>query len=218
MNPSPARILFAGALLCGLAACRTVPKPLPPGRGLVSCDPNPPGGAATFSAPGWKVGDRFVYRKGGLSRLAFRVDTCEGGVNRLVDEQGTMVLRVGDDLSDRGQEKPGDPSATLTYDPADFEVTWPLWQGKRWSCSFTSRAAGRPDLPLLVSYTCDATEDVTVPAGTFRCLRIWRRARLAVEGSWIDRISVAWYSPEAGAFARRLSDSILTELEEFHRQ
>jgi hypothetical protein len=71
---------------------------------------------------------------------------------------------------------------------------------------------------LLVSYECDATEEVAVAAGKFRCLRIWRRAHLAAEGNWIDRISIAWYSPEAGAIVKRLNDSILTELEEIHRQ
>jgi hypothetical protein len=171
-----------------------------------------------FAQPAWKVGDRLVYRKGGVSRLACRVEATVGGVHRLVDEQGGMVTLIGEDLSDRGQEKPGDRSLSVSYDPADFELTWPLWQGKRWSCHYVSRAPGRPDLPLLVTYECDATESVTVPAGTFRCLRIWRRARLAVEGNWIDRISLAWYSPQAAAFVRRLNDSLLTELEEIDRQ
>jgi len=202
-----------------IAACHSTTGPaLPPGRGLVTFDREPPSGAVAYPAPAWQVGDRFVYRKGGLSRVAFRLDSTEDGVHRLLEEQGTAVMRIGDDLRDLGQEKPGDPSATITYDPADFELSWPLWEGKRWSCSFTSRSPSRPDVPLLVSYECDASEDVTVPAGKFHCLRIWRRARLAAEGNWIDRISIAWYSPEAGAFVRRLNDSLLTELEEIHRQ
>jgi hypothetical protein len=208
--------LCAVALI--VAACHSTPPVLPPGRGLVTFDREPPTGAVVYAAPAWQVGDRFVYRKGGLSRIAFRLDATEGGVHKLVEEQGTVVMRFGDDLRDLGQEKPGDKTATVTYDPADYELSWPLWQGKRWSCSFTSRSPSRPDIPLLVSYECDASEDVTVPAGKFHCLRIWRRARLAVEGNWIDRISVAWYSPEAGAFVRRLNDSLLTELEEIHRQ
>ncbi len=209
-------LAFLPALVGGCHS--TTPAKLPPGRGLVSFDREAPAGATTYAAPAWKVGDRFVYLKGGLSRLAFRLESTEAGVHRLVDEQGTMVLKIGEDLSDRGQEKPGDEKATLAYDPADFELSWPLWQGKRWTCSFTSRGEGRPDIPLLVSYACDATEDVTVPAGTFRCLRVWRRARPAVEGNWIERISVAWYSPEAGVFVKRLADSMLTELAEIQRQ
>lgn len=205
------------ASLC-LAGCRSTPASLPPGRGLVTVDREPPPNATVVPAPAWKVGDRFVYRKGGLSRLAFRIESTADGVHRLVEEQGGIVMKIGEDLSDRGQEKPGDPKSAIVYDPADFELTWPLWQGKRWSCSFVSRSAGREDIPLLVTYECDATEDVTVPAGKYRCLRIWRRARLAVPGNWIDRVSVAWYAPEPGAFVRRLNDSILTELEEIDRQ
>ena len=34
--------------------------------------------------------------------------------------------------------------------PADFELAWPLWVGKRWSCHYVSRAPGREDLPLFV--------------------------------------------------------------------
>jgi hypothetical protein len=199
-------------------ACRAAPAALPAGRGLVTVDRGPPAGAVLAQQPAWKVGDRFVYRKGGLSRLAFRVESTTAGVHRLVDEQGDMALLVGEDLSEHGQEKPGDPSLTVAYDPADYALTWPLWVGKRWSSSFVSRGRGRADIPLLATYECDASEDVTVPAGRFRCLRIWRRARLAAEGNWIDRISIAWYSPDLGVVVRRLSDSILTELEEIDRQ
>lgn len=209
---------FLALALSILGSCHTTPTPVPAGRGLVTVDRDPPPGATVYAAPEWKVGDRFVYRKGGLSRLAFRLESTEDGVHRLVDESGVLTMKIGTDMSDRGQEKPGDPSTAVIYDPADFELTWPLWQGKRWSCSFVNRNGSRDAIPLLVTYECDATEDVTVPAGKYRCLRIWRRARLAAPGNWIDRISVSWYSPEAGAFVRRLNDSILTELEEIERQ
>jgi len=199
-------------------ACRSTEKPLPPGRGLVTYDREPPAGVETFAAPAWKVGDRFVYRKGGLSRLAFRLESIDGGVLRLVDEQAGMVMLYGADLSERGQEKPGEPELSMQHDPYDQVVSWPLWKGKRWSCQFVTRAPDRGDLPLLVTYECDAIEDVVVPAGNFRCLRIWRRARPSVPGNWVERISIAWYAPDAGAFVKRLSDSTLTELEEVDRQ
>jgi len=201
-----------------LAACKSTGAQLPSGGGLVSFDRDPPPGVDLYSPPRWKPGDRFVYLKGGLTRAAFRLESTSGGVHRLVEEQGGLVMSFGEDLSARGQEKPGDPDFTIQYDPADAELSWPLWQGKHWSSSFVSRSPNRPDMPLLVTYHCDATEDVTVPAGTFRCLRIWRRARLAAPGTFIDRISIAWYSPEAGVFVRKLNDSILTELLEIHRQ
>ena len=204
--------------LLALGACKTAGDALPPGRGLVTFDREPPRGAEVFQAPAWKVGDRFVYQKGGLARLALRVESTADGVHRLVDEQSGTVSLVGEDLSERGQEKPGAPEMALSYDPADTTLSWPLWVGKRWSCHCVRRAAGQADVPLLVSYECDAVETVKVPAGTFRCLRIWRRARPAAEGRYVDRISIAWYAPEVGAIVRRLSDSLLVEAEEIDRQ
>jgi hypothetical protein len=164
------------------------------------------------------VGDRFVYEKGGISRLAFRLESTSDGVHRLVDEQIGLVTLVGVDLSDHGQEKPGAPELTISEDPADFAVTWPLWVGKRWSCHFVRRQAGAEDVPLLVTYECDGIDTVKVPAGTFRCLRIWRRARPASSGNYVDRISIAWYAPEVGAFVRRLNEGLLIEAVEIDRQ
>lgn len=206
-------------LACGtLAACKGTGASLPAGLGLVTVDQDPPAGAEVFQAPSWKVGDRFVYMKGGISRLSFRVESTKDGVHRLVDEQAGLVTLVGEDLSERGQEKPGSPELTVSYDPADFALTWPLWVGKRWSCHVVRRADGQEDVPLLVTYECDGIDEVKVPAGTFRCLRIWRRARPAREGNYIDRISLEWYAPEVGAFVRRLNDSMLVEAVEIDRQ
>jgi hypothetical protein len=191
---------------------------LPAGKGLVTADREPPAGAETFEVPAWKVGDRFVYQKGGFARLAFRLESTTDGVHRLVDEQTGFVTLVGEDLSDRGQEKPGSPELTLRFDPADFDLSWPLWVGKRWACHCVRRAAGEEDVPLLISYECDGIDTVKVPAGTFRCLRIWRRARPAADGRYVDRVSIAWYAPEVGAIVRRLNESLLTEAVEIDRQ
>jgi hypothetical protein len=225
MNPArtatPFRSWIPILLLCGgtaLGACSATGPRLDPGRGLVTSAQTPPPDAEIFEAPTWKVGDRFVFQKGGLARLAFRVESTEKGVHRLVDEQSGLVELVGEDLSDRGQEKIDAPELTISYDPADFSFSWPLWVGKRWTCHFVRRAHNQPDLPLVVTYECDGIESVTVPAGTFRCLRVWRRARLAAQGRYVDRISLAWYAPEPGIVVRRLADSMLIEAEEIDRQ
>src|SRR5437867_4791841 len=92
------RVLLACAL--AFAACRaTAHEPLPPGKGLVTVDRQPPSGGEAFQAPRWHVGDRFVYRKGGHARLAFRIDRTEEGVHRLVDEQTGMVTLVTEELA-----------------------------------------------------------------------------------------------------------------------
>jgi len=218
-SPLSSSFLLAAACALGaLGGCRASGEKVPAGAGLVTVDRDPPSGAEVFEAPVWKVGDRFVYQKGGISRLAFRLDSTVDGVHRLVDEQGGLVTLIGTDLSEHGQEQPGAPEHTVTYDPADFGLTWPLWVGKRWSCQFVRRAAGEEDVPLLVTYECDGIDTVKVPAGTFRCLRIWRRARPTKPGNYIDRISISWYAPEVGTIVRRLNESMLVEAVEIDRQ
>jgi hypothetical protein len=99
-----------------------------------------------------------------------------------------------------------DPELERELAPADSRFAWPLWVGKRWVSHFVRKVPGA-GLPVLATYQCDARERITVPAGTFDCWRIWRRARPATEGKFL----VGWV-------VRRLDDGVLLELEEFHRQ
>jgi hypothetical protein len=216
------RALFAiaaaalGALALG---CKSARDGLPPGKGLVSFDREPPDGAEVVEAPRWKAGDRFVYRKGGLIRIAMHVDAIEeDGDYRLVEEASGLTTVLGSDLGEKGQLDADHDELARTLDPADQVLCFPLWAGKRWSSHFVSRAPGRDDVPLFVTYHADAWEEIAVPAGRLRTLRIWRRARVALEGDYLERVSCLWYAPEVGAIARRLDDGLLTELEEFQRQ
>ncbi|RMH05159.1 MAG: hypothetical protein D6702_01190 [Planctomycetota bacterium] len=211
---------FLLAALILLPACAAHDElPAGSGRGLVSWDRQPPAGAETFARPEWTVGDRFVYRRGDEIRAAFRVDAIDENGIRLVEEESGLFEFLDRDLGERGQDMPGLPKARRVFDPADSGYSWPLWVGKRWTCHYLSKRPGQKQpLPLLVRYECDAVEEVTVPAGTFRCLRIWRRARVAAKGSFKERTSLSWYSPEVGWFVRRLNADELTELVEVHRQ
>jgi hypothetical protein len=199
-------------------ACRSNhPAPLPAGLGLVACDASDGVVGEKLFAPNWKVGDRFSYVRGGVLPIKLRVESADGGHFRLLDEQAGLTTIVSHELADQGQVKGDDYEFTLNFDPADYDLSWPLWAGKHWTSHFVSRAPTRPDIPWVAGYYCDAVETITVPAGTFRCWRIWRKARVAAEGDFIERSSVAWYSPDVGNFARRLSDGLLTELVEFQR-
>ena len=200
-------------------ACRSPhTPPLPPGKGLVAVDPDEGVVAEKVFVPVWKVGDRYEYLRGGVLPIKLRVESADADHYRLVDEQTGLATIVSHELADQGQEKEGQSELKLNFDPADFDLTFPLWDGKHWTSHFVSRALTRGDIPWVATYVCDAVEQVTVPAGTFRCWRIWRRARIAAEGSFIVRTSVSWYSPDVGNFVRRLSDGMLTELVEFERQ
>jgi hypothetical protein len=210
------RAALLAALLAG--ACSARFAHLPPGPGLVAVDRTPPAGVAVHPAPTWQAGDRFVYQKAGQLRLALRATDLEGEGLGLVDESSGRVLLLGAEHVERGERPPEGESGGYELDPGDDLLAWPLWVGKRWTTQFVSRAEGRSDLPLVALYHCDAAEPVSVPAGTFECLRVWRRVRAALPGDYPERVSILWYAPELGAIARRLDDGLLAELAEIHRQ
>jgi hypothetical protein len=213
------RLAAAAFLVPGFAACAGVGE-LPPGtgRGLVSFEREPPDGAVTAARPTWKVGDRFLYRRGNAVRVATTViEAGEGGY--VLEEDGTgMRVRLSPDLGDLGQEAPDHPEWRREYSPGDVRYCWPLWAGKDWLVHYLFKAPGREALPFAARYQCDAIETVQVPAGTFRCYRIWRRLRPAVDGEFLETTTVSWYAPEVGTFVRRLENGIVLELEECIRQ
>ncbi len=215
--PLAAAPLLAALLLPACASNGELPGG--EGRGLVSWDRVAPAGVERFERPRWTAGDRFVFRQGEDIRIAFRVEEVDGSGVRMVEEESGLIHWLDPELGDRGQEMPGSPDLRRVFDPVDATYSFPLWEGKRWTCHFLSK---RPDakepVPLLVSYHCDAVEEVTVPAGSFRCLRIWRSARVAAKGEFKELSSVFWYAPEVGFVVKRLNSNVLLELSEFHRQ
>ena len=207
------------ALLASAGACSS-PATLPEGEGagLVRWDRRPPEGAWLVERPQWTVGDRLVYRAGDWLSLDLRVIEV-GPEGMVLEEAGGTLQTLTPDLGALRDEVPGDPEQTRVNEPADASYHFPLWPGKRWAVEFVRKAPGeKQGLPLLVEYHCDREERVTVPAGEFRTLRIWRRARLSNDPESRERVSLLWYAPEIGFFVRRLNDGVLLELEEAHRQ
>ena len=212
--------LLAGVAMTLLAAgCSAPGLPEGEGDGLVSADREPPPGAQVYERPVWQAGDRFVFVRGGVLRVPLRVieATEEGYV--LEHEENGVRTNLTTDLGLSGLDIPGQPEARRREVPPENLLHWPLWEGKRWSSHFLRKQVGAPALPLMVSYHCDAVETVQVPAGELRCLRIWRRARVALpEQQFLERTAVLWYAPEVGYFARRLESGSMMDLESYHRQ
>lgn len=216
LRAASAAFLLAFAMGCASTAASEVAAVHR--RGLVSFDREPPAGVETFARPEWKAGDRFVYLRGGKLRVGGHVDArAEGGWD-LVDETSGLVLHLDPDLGELGQGLAEPSAQDVRFDPVDARFAWPLWVGKRWVCEFVRFAEDEDPLPLIAGYRCDALEEVTVPAGTFRCLRIWRTVGPALKGNFIERVTVLWYSPEVGNIVRRLDDGIETVLFQFQRQ
>jgi hypothetical protein len=172
-----------------------------------------------LSCPGWKKGDRFLYRRGGQVRSAWRVlEATEAGYE-LGEESSGLVLLLDKDLGQLAEEDPNAPEQQRVLAPRDAQLSWPLWHGKHWVVEYLRKVPNEPALPIVAAYECDGVETIKVPAGSFECWRIWRRARPAIEGRrFLDQSSILWYAPQVGWFVRRLEDGVLTELESWQRQ
>ncbi len=212
-------VLFAAAL----CACRSKTPAFPPGAGLASVDREAPPGAELFARPTFQDGDWFGYRRGGLLRLRYRVTTDpKGDGYLLIDEDADRVLVLDRDLAQLGEgagpKSDGLIDWSVRLDPLDPSFAWPLWVGKRWSGSYVHRRIGGDEMPFTTFYEVKGRETVHTAAGAFETLRIERRASPALEGDYIDRVSLLWYAPEVGFLVSRLEDGVKTELEEYHRQ
>ena len=215
MKPTAA-VLASFALALTIACSSTPPAPQT-GKGMLSVDREPPEGAKVFEQPTWTVGDNFVYRRGGQSRLNFRViEATEAGFV-IEDVQSKMRRRFSPELAELGRFFPKREGFVRLTSPQDFRLKFPLWVGKKWSCHFVDNRPGE-QLAIIASYHCDKLETLDTKVGPLECLRIWRTARLESTDKFYDRVSVAWYSPEVGFFARRLEGDQLFELEEFEHQ
>jgi hypothetical protein len=204
-------------LLATLACCKSSPTlPEGEGRGLVAADTDAPAGVELFQRPVWHVGDRQVLVRGGQMKLGLVVTRVDEQGYEEQDEGSGLRLRRDLDLANLADLPPaaeGDQPLHVVA-PRDLRFHWPLWVGKRWRCNFVDKNVNGAAIPLEVSYEVEGIDTVRVPAGTYRCLRVLRIARPTVEGHWLEKASVIWYSPEAGLEVRQLVDGYLVELAE----
>jgi hypothetical protein len=215
------RVLFL-SLFFGGVACSSNPEEselAEPLRGAGVIFVSEPTQEAQFPAPepsvrGLTIGGQLVFRRGGDRIARFQIEqNPELGFLRLIDADTGMESIHTWELAEVGRNSPNGEISVLRYLPADPWLHFPLWVGKQWTAEFASHSPRRPPIMLQVEYHCDGREMVTTPAGVFDCLRIWRAAGLAEEGSELRRTSLYWYSPEIGFIVRRLDDSELLELE-----
>jgi hypothetical protein len=201
------RLSLALALAATLTACKGSGPRIPPGVGLRAADRTPPADAMLYERPRWTNGDELHYRRGGRIELSYSVERVEGGY-RLIDVNSGRKLALDDDLAMLGELSWREGEFRVRLDPLDPSYAWPLWVGKRWTGEYTMRETDGASIPIEARYHCDAVEQVTVPAGTFRCLRVWRRDRVALPGDFVERTTVDWYAPEVGYVVRRLEDGM----------
>ncbi len=211
------RPIVGAALLFVAGACHTAPDSLPTGRGLLVPAAQEAPSEESFGAPTWKDGDTFEFVRGSTVRLRYRVEAVDGGGWNLVDVDKGTRLALDNDLGQLG-ERGSDGDWRVRFDPVDPSFAWPLWPGKQWMGEFVRRAEGDREVLLLASYRCGPVEWIDVPAGRVRAIQVWRTLSLAGAEGVPDFVSLLWYAPEYGTFARRLESGLLTELSAALRQ
>lgn len=211
---SPLRAALAAAALSSLVACTSAPE-YPPGAGLRAFDRRPPEGAETHFCPEWTEGDELVYRRGTRIEVSYVVER-EGEGWALHDPRSETKLVLDADLAQLGvRPSDGDPGEyDVRFDPFDPSYSWPLWVGKRWTGQYVRREGSSTEVPVIARYEVDASEEVTVPAGTFMTLRIYRRDAVDLPGNYVERTTVDWYAPEVGYVVKRLEGGLETVLVE----
>lgn len=152
--------------------------------------------AGTVMAPVWQVGDEWQYAykspsdSGSYVWSVNRIESLDG-VPHYVIKTGTRELfHRASDLAlslDRV-----DGVVVMRDTPSRLDFAWPLAVGKTWEQSYRiERPIDRTTTDRNSQYTVDVEETVTVPAGTFRTLKItWRNKNTNAV------IYEMWYAPD----------------------
>jgi hypothetical protein len=165
------------------------------GNAIVAAEPAAISGP--IAAPAWKVGDEWGYAYKSPSdsgTYVWAVDRLEmlEGTQHYVIKTGTRELfyRVSDLASSLERV---DGVVVLREMPPRLTYAWPLAVGKSWEESHRQeRPVDRTTTDRNSQWTVESEETVTVPAGTFRTLRItWRNKNT---GAMLYEM---WYAPAA---------------------
>lgn len=132
---------------------------------------------ATSEPPVWRRGDEWAYRyesPTGKGTYVWSVDREEAidGVPHYVVKTGTREIfyRKSDFAFTR---ETVDGSIVLSSTPSRFHFVWPVQVGKTWEQTvLEERPAARQTAERVDTVTVEAEETVTVPAGTFKTLKV----------------------------------------------
>jgi hypothetical protein len=151
--------------------------------------------------PSWSVGDEWTYRwetpqgSGTLVWWVSREEEIEGQPYWVMEGANQEIWHRKRDLA-VAQFAVGKQLQSRNRPPHQY-VDWPLSVGKAWERAFEEeRPATRETRNVVFRYHVEAAETVTVPAGTFRTLKIVRRVR---SGAIVTEF---WYSPEVRHWVR----------------
>jgi hypothetical protein len=162
-----------------------------------------------IDGPGVKVGDTWMYNT--LNGWTGELDYVSVNTVKEIAKDGILMestplsgepvskVRRTRDFNLVSIDAPGFTQRALPYYP---NYAFPLEVGKTWQSEVDLNSTKLPDkrVKARLEGKVIGWESVTVPAGTFRALKIvvtgWYRAS-SLDGSWGGRIEDAlWYAPE----------------------
>jgi len=152
--------------------------------------------AGSVALPVWHVGDEWQYAyqgpvdSGSYVWVVNRIETLDGEPNYVLKAGTREIFQRVSDLANTLERVDG--VAVLREKPARLMFTWPLSVGKSWAEShMQERPVERSTTDRNSTWTVDAEETVTVPAGTFRTLKItWRNKNTG------NMVTEMWYAPD----------------------
>jgi hypothetical protein len=168
--------------------------------GALAAASSEPATDAAVPAPQFKVGDSWAYK------YPFRAKTITYAVTEVAKNRVTMKRSDYDFGHQVIMSAEGNAMRTVIgdanfekYDPEMPLLRFPLYLGKSWSENITVAAAYPPYLsgPARVMMTVSKWEDISVPAGKFRALKIIGQYESAYNTTGI----ICWYAPEVKNFA-----------------
>lgn len=173
-------------------------RPTPP-PGISTAPASTPTAGATAAGvvkPSWHVRDEWAYQyesPTGKGTYVWSVDREESidGVPHYVIKTGTReTFYRKSDIATTRETVDGAP--VLLFTPSRLQYVWPLEVGKTWEQAVREeRPVARQTTERMDTVTVEAEETVTVPAGSFKTLKIVYRNKRTGAIRY-----EAWYSPE----------------------
>jgi len=183
------RVVFVALTALNMASCTTTSD-------FASAPSGP------VMAPVWQVGDEWQYAyksptaSGTFVWSVNRIESVDG-VPHYVTKSGTQEIfsRVSDLAASLVRV---DGVVVQRQNPSQLVYAWPLAVGKSWEQSYVlERPVDRQTTNYDILNTVDAEETITVPAGTFRTLKIVGRNR-----NTSTLVYEKWYAPDVKSYVR----------------
>jgi hypothetical protein len=191
--------------------------------GVAGCASAPVG--PPVDAPRFAVGDHWQYqitdnlRRGAVSQLDAEVIAVSGGSARirlgLTDNSGRAEWI--DELDGGGRLRVGSlwREPPRTFNPPAQLLAFPLDDGKTWRQSIdTMRADTELKDQILIYGKVDGRKAISVPAGSFDAVYVYRILQLDDEEFWRTRTirrDAIWYAPEVKGPVREAHAAEYTE-------